>query len=482
MAEPALKLYLYQRRFIQDQARYKLAKFSRQAGKTMTITLEIVDDCYTREAGGGKARWVILSRGERQAREAMEEWVKPHAKAYGAAIEELEYDFVVDTAAGATYRALEVVLPGGSKITALPANPDTARGFSASVFLDEFAIHKDSREIWGAVFPIASKRGLKIRVASTPKGKNNKFYELDTCDDPIWSRHSVTIHQAIADGLDRNADELKRALGDDELWRQEYLCEYVDEATAWLPYELIFACEDDAAGEPAGYQGGPCFIGNDIAAGGGDLWVAWVAEMVGDVLWTREIVTRRRASFAEQDEIMDELFRTYKVVRLAMDQTGMGEKPVEDAKRRYDSNRVEGVLFTAPAKIDLAGVGKRRFEDRRIRVPAGDTALRADLHSLVKVLGPTGGVRFVAERDGGSHADRTWACFLCCHAAALGGTPIAYRASGAVRPALAAWPGGTGAYGTGAGGTASSLIRPQRLPLLSRPRDIIKAPAAGGRS
>ena len=32
------------------------------------------------------------------------------------------------------------------------ANPDTARGFSANVFLDEFAFHKDSREIWKALF------------------------------------------------------------------------------------------------------------------------------------------------------------------------------------------------------------------------------------------------------------------------------------------------------------------------------------------
>jgi hypothetical protein len=48
-------------------------------------------------------------------------------QAYGAAIEELEYDLAIDAAAGATFRALEVELPGGSRITALPANPDTAR-------------------------------------------------------------------------------------------------------------------------------------------------------------------------------------------------------------------------------------------------------------------------------------------------------------------------------------------------------------------
>lgn len=71
-------------------------------------------------------------------------------------------------------RALKVQLPGGSKITALPANPDTARGFSANVLLDESAFHQDSRAIWKVLFPVISKPGLKLRVISTPNGKGNK--------------------------------------------------------------------------------------------------------------------------------------------------------------------------------------------------------------------------------------------------------------------------------------------------------------------
>ena len=41
------------------------------------------------------------------------------------------------------------------------------------------------------------------------------------------------------------------------------------------------------------------------------------------------------------------LMRTrYRLLRCCMDQTGMGEKPVEDAQNRHSSNRVEGVLFS----------------------------------------------------------------------------------------------------------------------------------------
>jgi phage FluMu gp28-like protein len=175
------------------------------------------------------------------------------------------------------------------------------------------------------------------------------------------------------------------------------------------------------------YEGGPCYIGNDIAAGGGDLWVAWVWEQVGDVLWCREIVPLRREKFAVQDAVMDDLFQRYRVIRLAMDQTGMGEKPVEDAKRRYGSSRVEGVQFTGPAKLVLATQGKTGFEDRKVRIPEGQLPLRADLHSLVKIVGPTGNVRFLAPREGGSHADRTWAAFLGVHAADTGGVEYDYE-------------------------------------------------------
>lgn len=126
MTGPALQLFPYQKRWIEDDARFKIAMFARQCGKTFTSTLELVLDCIRAEAQGQRRRWVILSRGERQAREAMNEGVKLHLRALRAGFRELDYDFDAST------KALEVELPGGSRITALPANPDTARGFSAA--------------------------------------------------------------------------------------------------------------------------------------------------------------------------------------------------------------------------------------------------------------------------------------------------------------------------------------------------------------
>jgi phage FluMu gp28-like protein len=424
-------LHPYQLRWKTDKSRFKAGMFARQTGKTFTTTLEIAEDCQLADLEGRAVRWVILSRGERQAREAIEEGVKKHAQALGALLQSSEYDY---EGGQASYKALEVTWPNGSKVTALPANPDTARGFSANVFLDEFAFHADSRKIWQALFPVISKPGLKLRVVSTPNGKGNKFYELmtDAKLEGTWSRHTVDIYQAVAEGLPRDVEELKSGINDDDAWAQEYELKWLDGASAWISFDLIDGCENDKAGVPEHYQGGPVFVGVDIAARS-DLFVIWVVEEVGDVLWPREITARKRISFAEQDALLDDVFRRYRVIRCCIDQTGMGEKPVEDAKRRYGEYRVEGVLFTGPNKLQLATVGKEAFEDRRLRIPLGDSVLRADLHKIQKITGPTGAPRFVAESDSAGHADRAWAGFMAVNAATTPQAPIEYTPAPSVK-------------------------------------------------
>jgi len=434
---PVVSFLPYQRAWIEDRSRFKIGMFARQTGKTFTTCGECVDDCFRAWAEDRRVRWVILSRGERQAAEAMTEVVKPFTKAFYEVyntlvkggeprFEEAEFRSPRERGPDAAYKALEVAFPNGSRITALPANPDTARGFSANVILDEFAFHQQSRQIWAALFPVISKGDQKLRVISTPNGKGNKFYELMTAERSVWSRHVVDIHEAVRQGLDRDIEMLRAGMADEDAWAQEYELRWLDEAAAWLDYDLIGAVESPEAGDPGGYQGGHCFVGVDIAARN-DLFVIWVLELVGDVLWTREIVARRRISFAEQDALLDEVFARYRVVRCAMDQTGMGEKPVEDTRRRHGTARVEGVLFSPAAKLDLATELKERFQDRRIRIPAGDPVLRADLHAVRSRVGPTGQRRLVADGDTDGHADRFWAAALAASAARTAYQPYEYR-------------------------------------------------------
>jgi len=437
MVQPAIQFYPYQKKWLQDDSRFKIGMFSRQTGKTFTTCGELVDDCIQSEINGTKARWVILSRGERQASEAMDEAIKPLTKGFYAAYntllkggepEYIESEFRAPQAKGAdaVYKALEVKFPGGSRITALPANPDTARGFSANVVLDEFAFHQNSRAIWSALFPVISKGNQKLRVISTPNGKGNKFYELMSGADEVWSRHEVDIYEAVRQGCPRDIDMLRAGMADEDAWAQEYELKWMDAASAWLDYDLISSCESPYAGRPSEYKGGMCFVGVDIAARN-DLFVIWVKELVDGILVTREIIAKRRITFAEQDRLLADVFRRYRVVRCRMDQTGMGEKPVEDAKRNHGEDRVEGVLFTNAAKLDMATSFKEGFQDKKLQIPTGDPKLRADLHAIKSVSGPTGIRRLVADTDTDGHADRFWAGAMAVSAAKMEYQPYNYR-------------------------------------------------------
>ena len=42
-------------------------------------------------------------------------------------------------------------MPGGVRVIGLPANPQTARGFTGDVLLDEFAKRAEDREVWAVL-------------------------------------------------------------------------------------------------------------------------------------------------------------------------------------------------------------------------------------------------------------------------------------------------------------------------------------------
>lgn len=450
MSAQVINFLPYQKAWIKDKSRFKIGKMTRRGGKTFATCGECVDDCIQAEIEGRRDRWTILSRSENTAKEAIEEAVKPMTKAYyevyGALAKKgkpefSEEDFkvpahkreVVQNGAvhmvdveEATYKAQEVRFPGGSRITAISASPDAARGFGGNLILDEFAFHADSRRIWASAFPVIIRNNNKLRVISTPNGKGNKFHELMTTVDNGWSKHEIDIYEAVRQGLDVDPEELRLALNDQDAWDQEFLLKWMDAASAWLTYDLISSCEARLAGHPALYGGGPCFVGVDIAARN-DLFVIWVLELVGGHLVTREIIAEKRITFARQDELLADVFRRYHVVRCAMDQTGMGEKPVEDAKRNHGESRVEGVLFSAPVKLDLASGLKDGMEDRRVLIPEGQPELRADLHAIKSTTGTSGVRRLVADGNTDGHADRFWAAALAVAASETEYQPFAYR-------------------------------------------------------
>lgn len=406
----------YQDKWVNDRSRFKIALKSRQTGFSFCGALEVVFDCYER-----RTTWVLLSRGERQSKELMEK-AAMHAQAMGVAITEFESDFAIDKE---KIKLLEIHFPNGSKILGLPANPDTARGFSANVLLDEFAFHKDSRKIWAALYPTVT-RGYMFRIISTPNGKSNKFYDLWSAKNK-YSKHKTDIYEAVEQGLQADIEDLKESCEDDDTWEQEYCCEFIDEATAFITYDMITACESDQASMtlPENYDfKGELYGGVDIGRKK-DLTVIWVIEKLGDVFYTRMVKIMEKTRFRTQYDYMELLISSLrnKFRRFCIDSTGLGMQLAEELQEKF-STIVEPVTFTLASKEDMSVTIRRRFEDRQLRIPI-DRKIREDIHSIKKITTSAGNIRYDADRNETGHADRYWALALAVHAAASPGAPAA---------------------------------------------------------
>lgn len=425
MAEHDAVLLPFQQRWINDPAPVKVCEKSRQIGLTWA---EAADDVLIAAQAGGRDVWYIGYEKEmtREFIETAADWARRFDRA-ASAIEE----FLFEDDDERQIQAFRIKFASGNTITALSSRPRNLRGKHGVVVIDEAAFHDDLPALLTAALALLMWGG-SVRIISTHDGVSNAFNELvnDVRGGKLpYSLHRITFDDAVTEGLYRRICE---ATGQtwtaqrEDGWRAQIRAQYGDHAGeeldcvpatksgAWLPYSLIISCEHPEAGKREGYLGGWCFVGNDIGRRR-DLWVAWVLELVGDVLWTREIRELKGATFAEQDAVMDELMGAYRVLRLSMDQTGMGEKPVEDARRRYPG-RVDGVLLTPPVRINLATIGKEAMEGLKVRIPAERPELRADLNKPRMEAGPTGASRLVVERDQDGHADRFWALVL-----ALGG-------------------------------------------------------------
>lgn len=379
---------------------------------------------------------MFLSAGERQSRELMQK-VRQHCSALSIASEYVGGPSFHDARA----RHLELKLPGGVRVLALPANSMTARGFTGDVFLDEFAMHGDDREIWAAMFPTLLRGGGELDVASTPRGRQNVFYELSKNDS--FHHSTVSIRDAVSQGLDVDVDAIREAMGDAELFSQEFECAFLDEATAFLTLSAIDACMDDEL-TPAdsvaalSRDGRDLFVGVDIGRVR-DLTVIWVLAREGDELITAGLFELSQAAFAVQLSLLEEVLSLRQVRRCAVDSGGMGMPLAESLHSRFGDHRVEAVQFTAERKSEMAASLRVAIERGGIRLPRC-AAIRRDFHSVERTVSGRGHFVLSAPRREGSHADRFWAAALAVRAAGDGargsaellkGPDISFARSGA---------------------------------------------------
>jgi phage FluMu gp28-like protein len=434
--EALIPFWSFQRELIADPARLVLVNWARGNGKSFVIAAKIVLEAFDNEARKKPSDWLIVSATKEQAKEALEK-AKDFTRAIYAIAEEMEIlEESVTTPDGKERYTLYRLLVGKrTKMLAMSGSPRAVRGYTANVWWDEACFFDDDQEMYEAL-KHCTRGQLKMFVSSTPFGDETKrFHELlfdETIvrGQPLWSKHICDIYQAVEQGRPYDI-ETERASSKPDKWAREMELQWIDDTTTWFTAELLDSCEDDRASTHGiGYQGGDCYLGNDIGLRG-DRWVAWVVEdMGGGIFATREVVAKAKSKFKEHDIEIARLFDRYRIRRMAIDQGGMGERSTEQYQDTYGLTRVEGVIFNINNKGAMAVLGKELMEDRRLLLPKDEPAIRKDLRKLQKTTSAAGNVRFQADRDKDGHADYCWAMLLACNAAVTPVVAIEYRSSG----------------------------------------------------
>lgn len=473
---PVVKLLDWQKQWIEDEYRFKfVVGASQSAGKSFTGSLDMALD-RMKEGSASAQLGIILSASQPQSNEVVEK-VKMHVRAWSVAFED---GYFADT----SMLERRFVFPNGKRLLALASNPDTARGYSGDLFLDEFGRSRNQKEVWAAAMTRVS-RGFKMRVASTLNGTTNKFGEMakilglaDGAEpeaQPVireaWHGYWVSAEMAVRQGAPVDLEEMRRAIADDDIWMQDFCNVPMEDGSQYIPLSLVLECESSEATMDWDGQARPGLSAGYDVARKRDGSLIILGYPVGPLLVICGVIILSQMRFEQQREICAQVAEvvTESGGRFAMDATGLGMQLGEELstgytdasgkRRRFDcvepvnfSTSVESGLLDAenkPMKVGvkerLAGILKRRCEDRMIWLPES-VQLRREFQAVKRYVGPTGAVRLDAQRtDKGGHADWFWAAALLCGAmegaaryqsvaqwGAVGGRPVAAELAEAV--------------------------------------------------
>jgi phage FluMu gp28-like protein len=430
----------YQLRWLADDSRIKIWEKSRRIGATYVQSFEDVRDIVLKKeyTPGRPVRKVYFtSADESAAKEYIDycgQWAKMFnigAKAFG--------EVVLDSDKKIT--AMGIEFSNGGKIYALTSNPKRFRSKGGKVVLDEFAWHDDQAGMWKAAKPSAMW-GYPIRVLSTHHGQQClyfRFVQDAKAQKVSWSLHTVTIFDAVADGVadkicgrplteDERVEWLYKEYEDcrsEDVWNEEYCCLAIDATTAFVPYETTYLAEAEnllmSLEQLNTLREGDLYAGWDVARKR-HFSVLWISQKLGDVRYTRHVKAFSNTRFKIQMDYLDRVMQLKRLRRICIDQTGIGLLLVEQAQDKY-GKKVEGVTFTNANKEELAEFGKSALEDRRARIPP-DQTIRDSFHSVKKIV-VGGNIRFDADAtDETGHADHWWAYCLAEMAAKSNAGPV----------------------------------------------------------
>ena len=472
-AAQAQILLPYQRRWLADESKYKIAEKSRRTGLTWAEAAgAVLAAAASKQAGGCNHSYV--GSGKDMAREFIDA-AADFARAFGHAASEVgESVFVDEGRDDREITVFRIEFASGHHIQALSSRPSNLRGRKGNVTLDEAAFQPDLLEGVKAASSLTMWGG-KVRIISTHNGDENAFNSLlldARAGRNDYSVHRIPLDEACAEGLyvricELSGDEwspeaedawklsLRRNAGSAEAAAEEYDCVPSHGGGAYLSRALIESC-CTADAPVLRFEGSAGFnaMAERLRAAEMREWIQRELDPLLDALDARRqhvlgedfgrtadltvlapmeigerlqrrvpfLVELRNVPFRQQEQVLRHLGDRLPRLRAAkLDARGNGQYLAERAQDFWGKNRVEAVMTSQAWYLENMPPFKAGFEDGLIAIPRDDE-VASDLRALqmVKGIPRVPEVRTGEQRD--RHGDAAIA--LCmAHAASRAEVP-----------------------------------------------------------
>ncbi len=204
---------------LRSQSKRQLWNVHRQGGKSTTASLKALAKSTT----VSESPVLVISPSQRQSAEAIRTCLSLHSRVPGL-------PRIISESA----HRLE--FENNSRIISLPSSEATVRGFAkvSLLILDEASRIEDP--IVAACRPMLAVSDGDIIALSTPQGRRGFFHEWWEKGEE-WERVQIPVDQCPRISKEFLAGE-RKALGE-ALYRQEYLCEFIENDQQVFPSEII---------------------------------------------------------------------------------------------------------------------------------------------------------------------------------------------------------------------------------------------------
>jgi len=418
-------LFKYQEVWWRAKTKHKRRNIlkSRQIGATWYFAREAALDAF--ETGDNQ---IFLSASKAQAhvfKSYIVQWVKD--------------------VTGVELQGTPIKLWNGAELYFLGTNTKTAQSYHGHVYIDEYAWIGKLAEFKKVASGMATHKKWRLTYFSTPStighdaasfwdGRefNRDRPREDQAEftlahevlkdghvgpDDMW-RHMVTIEDAAAQGCDLfDLEDLRKSYNERD-FANLFLCQWVDDAASFFTFQELQKCSVDAwdawpdiPDGPNRHNIGPVWIGYDPSRSRDDASVAVIAppKTDGGAYRVVERLTFSGVDFHSQAQAIRDLTTRYRVERIAVDVSGLGQGVYEMVRDFWPA--AVAITYSVEVKARMVLKAKHLISRRKLEWDAGQTDIPLAFLSIRQTMTATGRqMTFQASRsETTGHADVAWA-------------------------------------------------------------------------